>query len=133
MSSSAARTTSGRSSGIFHRLARWLYPFRVLIGAIGVGAVAAFSAVTLAYGGDVEPLYALAALTLLLWALWLLSVAFIFVEPAPELDPSAPFRRRVAIRFRRGLVLVLALLATALLFVAVAMTVRTLTLVAAAS
>jgi hypothetical protein len=118
---------------VYHRLARRLYPFRVLIGALGVGAVAAFSAVTLAYGQTVEPLYALAALTLLLWALWLLSVAFIFVEPAPELDPSAPFRRRVATRFRRGLFFVLALLSTVLLLVAVVMAVRTLTLVAAAS
>ena len=131
VSNSAARTTSARSSGIYHRLAGRLYPFRVLIGILGGGAVIVFAAVSLALGSNVDALYALASLTALLWVLWLLAVTFIFVDPRPELDPAAPLRRRVAIRLRRGLALILALLTTALLFVAIAMTIRTLSMFAA--
>ncbi len=131
VSNSAARTTSVRSSGIYHRLARQLYPFRLLIGVLGGGAVAAFIVVALALGWTVDVLYALASLTALLWVLWLLAVTFIFVEPKPELEPAAPFRRRVAIRLRRAAALVLALLTTALLLVAITMTIRTLTMFAA--
>ena len=73
----------------------------------------------------------LASLTALLWVLWLLAVTFMFVDPAPEPDPAAPLRRRIMIRLRRGLSALLALLTTALLFVAVGMTIRTLTMFAA--
>ena len=126
--SSAARTTSARSSAIYHRLARRLYPYRVVIGVLGGSAIAAFFAVALALGGTVDALYALASLTVLLWVFWLLSVTFIFVDPKPALEPVAPFRRRVMIRVRRGFLILLALLTTALLIVAIAMTFRTLSL-----
>ena len=110
---------------MYHRLARRLYPFRVAIGVLGGGAVIGFAAATLSLGWSIDALYALASLTALLWMLWLLSVTFIFVDPKPELEPAAPLKRRIVIRLRRGMALLLSVITTGLLFVAVAMTYRT--------
>ncbi|HEY5624127.1 MAG TPA: hypothetical protein VIV14_10235 [Gammaproteobacteria bacterium] len=77
-------------------------------------------------------LYALALLACLLWALWMLAVAYIFIDPAPVYDASASLMRRLVVKLRRGLGVLISIAMTAMLAVAVSLTFRAVSLMVSA-
>ena len=109
----------------YNRLAKRLYSLRAILWALGVLSIGAFVGVLFLESGSIDGSYALAALTFLLWTLWLLALAYGFFEELPEVDAAARFWTKLGARVRRGFLWVLALSLTALLVVAVIMTVRT--------
>ena len=68
--------------------------------------------------------YALASLTALLWALWMLAFAYGFVERVPVIDPAAHFLTRLRMRLKLGFLWVLATALAGLIVVAVVLTFR---------
>jgi hypothetical protein len=78
-----------------------------------------------------DGLLALASLACLLWALWMLAVAYVFIDAAPIHDPEASLLRRLVAKLRRGLGILLAIAMTAMLAVAVVLTFRTVSLMLA--
>lgn len=113
----------------YYRFARRLYRFRVPLWFLGGISICTFCSALFLSNGSIDSDYALVSLTLLLWALWLLAVAFSFIDPAPAIDPDASFWRRLGARLRRVLTWILVLGMTALFVLAVAMTSRTLGIV----
>ena len=61
----------------------------------------------------------------------MLAVAYVFIEPAPVCDASAPVLRRLVVKLRRGLGILLGAAMTAMLAVAVVLTFRTVSLLVA--
>ena len=109
----------------YNRIAKRLYGFRSAIWVLSVLSVAAFAGVLFLAGGVIDGSYALAALTLLLWSLWMLAFAYGFVEPVPAVDPAARFWTRLRARLKLGFLWMLAVAMAGLMIVAVIMTVRT--------
>jgi hypothetical protein len=118
--------------GIYNRLAKRLYGLRSILWAFGILSVGAFAGVLFLADGSIDGSYALAALTFLLWALWLLALAYGFIEDPPSVDPASRFWVKLGTRLRRSVLWLLALGLAALLIVAVIMTARTVGIVLAA-
>ncbi|MFL2546731.1 MAG: hypothetical protein ACJ0SL_05145 [Candidatus Rariloculaceae bacterium] len=114
---------------LFTQVATQLFGIRRLLWTLGVGSIMAFIGVLFLADGAIDGSYALAALSLLLWSLWALALAYAFIEPAPVIDPAARLRTRFAVRLKRIWLWVLALLMAGLMIVAVIMTMRTVGLV----
>ena len=110
---------------IYYGLARRLYKLRPILWALGALAVGAFGGVLFLSDGSIDGSYALVSITILLWAVWLLSVAQSFVEPVAAVDPAASIWSRFKARLRHGLVWAHALMMTALFILALVMTIRT--------
>ena len=85
----------------------------------------AFAGVLFLEGGAIDGSYALAALTSLLWALWMLAFAYGFAEEAPIVDPAASIWKRLGSRLKLGFLWILAVAMAGLMVVAVIMTFRT--------
>ncbi|MFP6829501.1 MAG: hypothetical protein VCC36_10785 [Gammaproteobacteria bacterium] len=108
----------------FNRLAQRLYRLRVVLWIVGATSTALFGAALFSSGGTIDAAYALVSLTLLFWALWLLAVAYSFVEPAPVVDSGARFWARVKVKLRRAMFWILAVAMTLLFVLALVMTTR---------
>ena len=80
--------------------------------------------------GSIDAVYSLAALSLLLWALWFLAVAYCFQRSPPEVQPGDRFWVRTKTRFQRAGMWMLAMTVAGLLMLTLVLTSRTLGLVA---
>ncbi len=114
---------------LYYRVAQRLYRLRSLLCILCAISVVIFAGVLFTADGSVDSAYALAALTVILWTLWLLAIAYNFIDPVREVDPDAPFWTRFRSRFGRSLAWMLVLFMTALFLLAVAMTTRTIGIV----
>jgi len=110
---------------VYNRLAKRLYGLRSILWALGILSVGAFAGVLFLADGSIDGSYALAALTFLLWALWLLALAYGFFEELPLVDSASGFWARLGTRLRRGFLWIVAFGLAALLIVAVSLTLRT--------
>ena len=109
---------------LYYRLAQRLYRFRVVLWILGVTSAALFGGALFLSDGTIDAAYALASLTFVLWALWLLAVAHSFDEPVPEIDPDARIWTRVRLMLRRATAWILAIIMTVLFVLAIVMTTR---------
>jgi len=113
----------------FYRFASFLYRFRAVLWVLAMVAVGLFLTALFARGSSIDAAYALASLSVLLWALWLLAVAHSFVRLPPEVQPGDRFWLRTKTRFQRATAWVLALAVTGLFVLALILTTRTLGLI----
>jgi len=115
----------------FYRLAQWLYRFRVVLWIVGATSTALFSGTLFLSDGTLTAAYALVSLTLLLWVLWLLAVAYCFFEPAPVPDSGARLWTRAKVKFRRATVWILAIVMSLFFGLVIVMTTRAIGIVLA--
>ena len=108
-----------------YRFASFLRRFRAALWVLTVVAVSLFLATLFACEGSIDAAYALASLSLLLWALWFLAVSYCFVRPPPEVLASDRFWLRIRTRFQRATVWALVLAVVGLLTLALMLTSRT--------
>lgn len=110
----------------YYRLAASVRKIRRILWILAALAVLVFvlALVPLYRGGGYAA--ALGAVTVLLWCLWLISVAHSFADAPPRPDPGAPFPARIRIRARRALAWLIALVMTALLGVVAVISLRAL-------
>lgn len=98
----------------YHRLARRLYAWRQAFWLLCGLAVALFAVALLRPGPLDGQALSLAAITLLIWSVCVLTLAYSFMAPLPTAGPDAGWFRRIGIRVRRGLLWLMALALTAL-------------------
>jgi hypothetical protein len=108
-----------------NKVAKQLYTFRAVLWVLGFMSVVAFAGILFLADGSISGSYALAALTSLLWALWLLAFAYGFVEQAPVIDSSTRFRTRLGACLKLGLLWIFVFVLAGLMAVAAILTLRT--------
>jgi len=99
---------------------------RRLLWGIAMLAVVAFVVALVPLYRGASYTYALTAVTVLLWTLWLVSVAHSFTSAPPVLDRRAPLTVRVKVRAKRALLWLLAIVMTLLLGLVVVVSARAL-------
>jgi len=107
-----------------NQLAKRFYHIRLVLWFFGIMSVLVFAGVLFLADSATNSSYALASLTALLWALWMLAFAYGFVEGVPVIDPAAHFLTRLRMRLKLGFLWVLATVLAGLMVVAVVLTFR---------
>ncbi len=98
----------------YHRLARRLYRYRLVLWGLSVGAVALFAGAVLRQGAVDDQWATLGAIAVLLWSICLLTLAYSFRAPLPVAGAGAGWFTRQTIRIRRGFLWLMALAMTLL-------------------
>jgi hypothetical protein len=98
----------------FHRLARRLVPYEILLWGLVLSCVGVFVAVLLMSTAPRENALALVSITALVWALLLITILRTFAVPETPLEPGTSLWSKCKWRLRRGLLWLLALTLAAL-------------------
>jgi hypothetical protein len=108
----------------YYRLAARMRSLQRLLWTVAALAVAAFGIALVPVYRGAGYGYALAPVLVLLWTLWLISVANSFTSAPPTLDPNAPLIARTKVRMKRAWLWALAIVMTGLLGFVVLISIR---------
>jgi len=98
----------------FHRLARGLAPYEILLWGLVLACMGVFVAVLVMSTAPREDALALMSIAALVWALLLITILRTFAAPEATLDPGASLWSKCKWRLRRALLWMLALTLAAL-------------------